>query len=1147
MIGKRKYGLLIVLLFLVAQPSYAQESNLRVVKIATSMDTIILDSLTIFDESLSVYCGENRLTTDDYYFNGLKRIFKLNKECGDSLELVYRVFSIDFTKVYQNKDTSLIYKQQGALEEYLYASDIPKEDFFGGSGIQKAGSISRGISFGNSQDLSINSSLNLQLSGDVSPNMKLLATVTDDNIPIQPDGNTNRLQEFDQVFIQLYGDRYKIIAGDFWLKRPRSHFMNYNKRAQGLYGQYSWDTENKGKWTMQGAGALSKGKFARNVIQGVESNQGPYRLVGNDNEPFIIVLGGSEVVYLDGKIMERGQEFDYVINYNTSEVTFTTRNPITKDVRIVIEFQYTDQNYARSLFQASTVYESEKFDFWLNMYSEQDAKNQTLQQDLSLQERQLLSEIGDSVQLARTIAIDSIGFTDSQVTYKLIDSLGIDSVLVYSISPDSAFYRAVFTNVGMGNGDYVFDRFTAVGRVFKWLAPIAGVRQGDFEPARLIVTPKRNSMITAGFAYRISKQFTITSEFSTSHNDINTFSRVDNENNNAFGNNTKLVGTFNLGRDSIPKWQFVTSNEIEYRTQYFSPIERYRSVEFDRDWNVRGRSYEGDEFLANIGGTLRNKEFGSFGLEAQNFTLGNDYQGNRARFVGDWNKNGFRAKWEGSYLRANAENENNYTRHVADISKDFKYFKVGFKDDHELNSFLVGDSILTSNSYQWYDWQFYVRQKDTMKNGFNLFYRERYDRISDSERLAPAAKARSVGASYDWLTSSHSKLNALVSYRSLRIEDETLITQPPENTLLGRIDYSLKLFKSALTANTFYEAGSGLELRKEFLYIEVNTGQGVYTWIDYNGDGIKDLNEFEIAQYADQANYIRVFTPSNEYVRTYSNEFNQSIFWRPERIWANEKGAKKFLARFSNQARFRISRKTSDQTLDSYNPFLRDIADTSLISYASTVRNTLFFNRTNSIFGADYTYSEVGSKILLANGFDGRLNDFHQINLRWNIKKKFTLTNTSEVGTRSSSADYTTGRDYKINYYKIQPSFIFQPNTKFRVSLDLRWEDKENSPDFGGELAEIRDIGVQFKFNQAEQGSLQGGINAVNITYDGAQNNALSFEMLESLRPGLNYTWTMSYQRSISKNLQVSIQYNGRKSETNDAIHAGGVEVRAFF
>jgi hypothetical protein len=207
--------------------------------------------------------------------------------------------------------------------------------------------------------------------------------------------------------------------------------MNYNKRAQGLFAQYEWEDDNKGKWMVQGAGALSKGKFGRNTIQGVEGNQGPYRLVGNENEPFIIILSGTEQVYLDGKLMERGQEFDYVIDYNTAEVTFTPRHQITRDIRIVIEFQYTDQNYARSLFQSSLTYESEKVDFWINLYSEQDAKNQTIQQDLSPQQRQFLSEIGDSLELARINSIDSIGFTGNQVTYKMIDSLGIDSILVY--------------------------------------------------------------------------------------------------------------------------------------------------------------------------------------------------------------------------------------------------------------------------------------------------------------------------------------------------------------------------------------------------------------------------------------------------------------------------------------------------------------------------------------------------------------------------------------------------------------------------------------------------------------------------------------------------------------------------------------------
>jgi hypothetical protein len=53
--------------------------------------------------------------------------------------------------------------------------------------------------------------------------------------------------------------------------------------------------------------------------------------------------------------------------------------------------------------------------------------------------------------------------------------------------------------------------------------------------------------------------------------------------------------------------------------------------------------------------------------------------------------------------------------------------------------------------------------------------------------------------------------------------------------------------------------------------------------------------------------------------------------------------------------------------------------------------------------------------------------------------------------------------------------------------------------------------------------------------------------MLEGLRSGANYTWNFSYQRSVSRNLQLSLQYNGRKSENNRTIHSGGMELRAFF
>lgn len=91
-----------------------------------------------------------------------------------------------------------------------------------------------------------------------------------------------------------------------------------------------------------------------------------------------------------------------------------------------------------------------------------------------------------------------------------------------------------------------------------------------------------------------------------------------------------------------------------------------------------------------------------------------------------------------------------------------------------------------------------------------------------------------------------------------------------------------------MTVNLFYELGSGMEPQREFEYVKVTDGMGIYKWTDYNGDGLEQLDEFEIAEYQDEANYIRVYTNTINYLKTNKNNLNLSVRIKPRELLNSE-------------------------------------------------------------------------------------------------------------------------------------------------------------------------------------------------------------------------------------------------------------------
>lgn len=1126
--------------------------NSRIKLIPVKADTVLMDTLSIIPGTLTVTGIDSNAFTLNFLEATL--IWKKNTTAykaitSDSVQVNYNVYPLLFTKTYFNRSKTVIEKSLSGMynpEEYRKVSQ-------GGlmtrmEGLSKTGSISRGISFGNNQDVVVNSSLNLQLAGKISEDVEILAAITDNNIPVQPQGNTQQINDFDKVFIRLSKGKSQLTAGDYELKRPDSYFMNFYKQAQGGMFSTEFDVGKNLKMKTALAAALSKGRYTRQVFNGIEGNQGPYKLRGAQNESFIVVLSGTEKIFMDGNLLQRGQEYDYVIDYNTAEVTFTPKVLITKDRRIIAEFEYSDKNYARSLLYFNNEWIAEKLKLKLNVYSEQDSKNQPLLQDLNDDQKRFLSSLGDSVSRAFYLAADSVPFNINEVLYERIDSAGF-VFFRYSTDSAAAKYRLTFTDLGAGKGNYVQVRSSANGRVFEWIPPVGGVPQGSFEPVRLLIAPRSQQLITLGADYAFDKTGTVNVEGALSNYDVNSFSKIDKSNDAGIALRAAVKKSFQLEQKK-DGWKLNTGLKAEHAGKNFSPVENYRPSEFTRDWNLTGISAAATEnaFILSAG---VEKQLHRFDYSLNTFRKGSAFTGlmHAAGLSTEWNTVKFLS--DGSYLTTSGDqSKSTFIRSNTDLSnRFFSRFRLGGKISMENNKwYFPGSDSLSTASFSNQRYGTYLTNGDTSKWQYAADYSVRYDDGLKNNSFIRSVRADETKGSIAWLPDASSKILFSVHYRKLKVLQPELVQQKDDRNLLNRIDYTGTFANSAITVNTFYEAGSGQEQKREFTYVKVADGTGVFAWIDYNGDGIPQLNEFETAAFKDQANYIRVFTPTNEYVRTKFNQLGLVTGWNPATVSKRRSKGGKIISRFSDQLSLRKeSKNLTDDIWKGLNPFENNIDDTLLISASSSFRNTVFYNRTSTIFGTDLTYDRNASKTLLTNGIESRRLERLIMNTRLNFSRSYGLQQMLEAGRKQNHSEFFSERDYDLELFTTESRFNYQPGTDWRISFIYEYKLKKNRLQQTVEFSEQHRGGTEIKFSKVQKGIITAKFNTIRIVYNGKENSSLAYEMLEGLTKGINYTWGLNIQRTLSGFLQLTLNYEGRKTENNKPIHTGGVELRAFF
>jgi hypothetical protein len=347
-----------------------------------------------------------------------------------------------------------------------------------------------------------------------------------------------------------------------------------------------------------------------------------------------------------------------------------------------------------------------------------------------------------------------------------------------------------------------------------------------------------------------------------------------------------------------------------------------------------------------------------------------------------------------------------------------------------------------------------------------------------------------------------------------------------------------------IQTTTFYENNSGSIAQQEFTYLEVDPGRGVYMWNDYNNNNVQELQEFEIATFPDLAKYVKVFLPNQTFIRTYQNKLSQTLTFNGN-AWQNESGFKKFLSNFYNQTSLIIDKKVARNSNSfEWNPFSKSEKD--LIGLNNNFRNSLFFHKGKQRNSVTYTYNSSSLKNLLNFGSQENYIKSHQLQYAHLVKKFWLFQMQTNTSNSESISDNYASRNFSIDGLEVAPkvSYLFSKN----ASWDIFYENSTKENTLGNlERLKQNQFGTSFNWNTEKGFSMNGIFTYINNDFTGSASSPVGFQLLEGLQNGKNTTWQLLFQKNITQFLDVSINYNGRKSETSKTIHTGTVQLRAFF
>lgn len=1058
----------------------------------------------------------------------------------DTLQIKYEKLDLNLRRKYFHRELLYRGEDRPSTEFSLSGSEsspgfsagsIGKEKIWGfipqksSSDLILSGSKTFSLEAGSAQDLSLKQGLWLSAKGKTSQNLEISLQVSDQNMPATTEGTTKRLDELDKIQILVNSPHFSGTLGDYYLQSSVSELFAYNKKLKGATAE-----AKSGRSSAFLALASSKGESFTNKFQGEDNKQGPYQLKGKNGESDLMVLPGTEKVWVDGEEMQRGSDNDYIIDYNRGAIQFTPRRLIFSESRITIDFEYSVENYQRDLYSGNvmTSFLGGKAELKAGGMLEKDNAGHPSSFTLSAEDKSILSLAGNDRLSASKDGAALVG--EGKGDYELTHDTSGSSYYRY-VGSDSGSYAVSFSWVGDNKGSYRYQG----GGVYQYVYP----GHGNFLPVVLLPLPESHSLFDLNLSISLLNALKTQVEWAGSQKDKNTLSQKDDERN--WGDAVFLKSAYQNADFEFLKPDF---RRLELEGEYsltkkdFAPFGRMDQVEKERRWGFSQSPVPADERTYQFNGMISPSQLLLLDFDYGELKREVDFTSHRGSVGAEISPlSWITAKARSEKIRGlqttseNVKEQTRWTRNSFVLNSRVHRLSTSLSWNHEEKKSAAPDTSDQGDRFDQLSLNASLDWSNALKTNTEFSYRQD-DQLED----------RWLSKSNSYLWSGRLSLRDYAGMLSSDLEGarrvkkyrKSLAADSRENLLSVRVDiypksqlFNLRIYHSQ---NQVYSQG------RLDTYTEVEDGKGDY--------------RYENGEYypSPEGNFVRV----SEWVGETqpSLDLNRSIrlIFSPNKVSSLKDGRSFWtdVGRIFSTDSFINLRGTftDDKSPGIYLLYpLTKLSTQSTLSQNITIRQDLYLlpNCRSLNFQLRWEQSKDENR-LVSNGARQEDRSTQEVLAKSLISSGYVFE--SKFTKEKVGDDWGGAPEDRIQGSGLRLTLTRRQSQTLELGISGEWRERQEK--IQKTKVEFFSVSPEFLWSLLLRGRLKAELEWTHLR-SVPGNRDLSYVLTEGKRRGENCTWHFSFDYKLNQYLSSSAVYSGESMSDERTKHTGSMELKAYF